>query len=117
MPKAASIDLNKTVGFFDATCPKCKARIGWHGKITDRPPCRQCGHLETINIDAEQQRMLNLDYYCKIQTIYFNHYEDLSGSEKIFVRKMYEQYPDKLYADEQMTSIQRIHDAVGAIDD
>jgi len=31
-------------GFFDATCPACGGRVGWHGEISDRPACPACGH-------------------------------------------------------------------------
>lgn len=44
-------------GCFDVVCPRCRARIGWRGAITDRPACRQCGHRpdqDTLKAAAEQ---------------------------------------------------------------
>ena len=29
----------------DAVCPACSAKIAWHGKVRDRPPCPACGHV------------------------------------------------------------------------
>ncbi len=29
---------------FDAACSECGARIGWFGRMKDRPPCPKCGH-------------------------------------------------------------------------
>jgi len=29
--------------FFDASCPKCKAHIGWSGTLSMKPPCPRCG--------------------------------------------------------------------------
>lgn len=31
-------------GFIDAQCPKCRAKIGWYGRVVDRPACHRCGH-------------------------------------------------------------------------
>lgn len=32
------------MAMIDATCPKCKKRIGWAGKMVHRPACPRCGH-------------------------------------------------------------------------
>lgn len=37
-------EVGESVGFFDAVCPKCRARIGWSGRAKDRPACHRCGH-------------------------------------------------------------------------
>jgi DNA-directed RNA polymerase subunit RPC12/RpoP len=29
--------------FNDGTCSKCKRRMGWRGKASDKPPCPYCG--------------------------------------------------------------------------
>ena len=31
-------------GFIDARCPNCDAKIGWMGRMVDRPACPKCGH-------------------------------------------------------------------------
>lgn len=33
-----------SIAFIDATCVKCRARIGWLGTALDQPACRKCGH-------------------------------------------------------------------------
>lgn len=35
-------DFSEGFGFFDGTCSKCGARIGWSGKASDMPPCKRC---------------------------------------------------------------------------
>ena len=43
--------------FIDATCPKCRARIGWHGRYADRPACQHCGHRpDQAALDSIQER-------------------------------------------------------------
>lgn len=47
------------MSFNDGRCPKCKRRVSWMGKVTDRPPC-VCGHQvdlkELEETEAEMQR-------------------------------------------------------------
>lgn len=44
--------------FFDATCEKCKKRIGWCGKATDRPACSRCGHRpDRVELEAADAKM------------------------------------------------------------
>jgi DNA-binding XRE family transcriptional regulator len=53
----------------DATCPKCGRRIGWSGKMVDRPKCRRCGHrppeseLAAADLEMEEfeKRLAALD--------------------------------------------------------
>lgn len=44
-------------GMMDSVCPKCKARIGWYGKPTDRPACPRCGEKP----DAKELEALAAD--------------------------------------------------------
>lgn len=30
--------------FIDASCPRCKAHIGWYGTVLDHPECHRCGY-------------------------------------------------------------------------
>lgn len=45
-------------GMMDATCPKCRKRIGWFGEVTDRPPCPRCGHqIPLKDLEADQKKL------------------------------------------------------------
>ena len=46
-------------GCFDATCPKCKARLSWRGKVTDRPRCWQCGHRPVDEVLKRQGQLVD----------------------------------------------------------
>ena len=41
-----------STAMFDATC-SCGRRIGWSGKVTDRPPCPSCGRRPS-DVDLER---------------------------------------------------------------
>ena len=46
------------IGFYDATCPGCRQRMGWRGSLDSRPPCPRCGFHpdpETMETAAEAQ--------------------------------------------------------------
>lgn len=44
--------------FFDASCRKCKRRIGWTGKVTDQPPCPTCGtEPDRAQLKADQDEI------------------------------------------------------------
>jgi len=104
------MDLSKAVGFFDTRCSKCGARIGWHGKLADRPPCRKCSHIETVDLSAEEKALLDGDCYCMIQDLLYEHKSELSESEKTFLINMYKKHQAKEpYNDTQISSIKRIH--------
>jgi ribosome-binding protein aMBF1 (putative translation factor) len=46
--------------FIDAVCPRCKARIGWHGRVIDRPACHRCGHqVPQADLQHDQDEMDN----------------------------------------------------------
>lgn len=104
------MNVNQITGFFDARCGKCGARIGWYGKLTDRPPCRKCSHVDTVNLSAEAKALLNGDCFCMIQTLLYEHKNELSETEKTFLVNMYKKHQAKEpYGDAQISSIKRIH--------
>lgn len=42
----------------DATCPKCRRRIGWCGTMSNRPACPRCGHRPPQpELDAAEAEM------------------------------------------------------------
>lgn len=42
----------------DATCPKCRAHIGWYGEVTDRPACHRCGHqVPREQLESDKAKM------------------------------------------------------------
>lgn len=43
----------------DATCPRCGFHIGWPGKVTDRPPCPECGHQ--VDMEALKRDQAKVD--------------------------------------------------------
>jgi len=53
-------------GFYDARCPKCGKRFGWHGRLTDKPACPRCGHRDDpaalARDEAEIERVLQDDF-------------------------------------------------------
>ncbi len=42
MTKEEKLELMQVEGWFDAQCKYCGRKIGWYGKITDKPKC-VCG--------------------------------------------------------------------------
>ena len=40
--------------FFDAGCPKCGGKIGWIGRISDKPKCPKCGHHDVVTQDEAE---------------------------------------------------------------
>jgi hypothetical protein len=105
------MDLNNAVGFFDASCEKCGKRIGWCGKLKDRPPCPRCGKVvETIVLSADEKRLIDGDAFCKVQTLYFKDQPRFSQSEQVFIRKMYRMGKDhEAYSAVQRASIDRLY--------
>jgi len=104
------MDVNQTTGFFDARCSKCGTKIGWYGTLTDRPSCRKCSHIETVNLSAEAKALLDGDCFCMIQTLLHEHKSELSETEKVFLLNMYKKHQAKEpYSDVQISSIKRIH--------
>ena len=55
------------MGFYDATCPKCKKRFGWRGSMADKPACPKCRYLDPPDPEVEErirklmEKMLNDD--------------------------------------------------------
>lgn len=46
--------------FIDASCRKCGARIGWFGRVMDRPACRRCGDRpDDAELQSDQTEMDN----------------------------------------------------------
>lgn len=60
--------------FMDATCPKCKKKIGWFGDVTDRPACPKCGHAYSRHQLEQDQRQMD-----KIKEEMFGKKEDADG--------------------------------------
>ena len=53
-------DEYETIGFMDASCRRCKARIGWYGRATDMPACNRCGHRPDVaELEHDQEEMSN----------------------------------------------------------
>jgi|ERR1700723_578777 len=49
-------------GFIDARCPNCDAKIGWMGRMVDRPDCRKCGHRPPQSeLEAADSKMDELE--------------------------------------------------------
>jgi len=47
-----------TTGYFDASCPSCFKRFGWHGGIMDCPPCPRCNHqIDRETLEHDQKVM------------------------------------------------------------
>lgn len=50
----------ETNAFIDAACPKCRAKIGWYGRVVDRPACHCCGHRPpAADLEHDQAEMDN----------------------------------------------------------
>jgi len=50
------------MSMMDATCPKCKHRIGWQGRAVDRPPCPKCGHVvRRAELEAVDRQIRELE--------------------------------------------------------
>ena len=48
----------ETKSCIDAQCPKCKAKIGWFGRVVDRPACHRCGHRPAAaDLEHDQAEM------------------------------------------------------------
>jgi DNA-binding transcriptional regulator YiaG len=46
----------------DATCPKCKKRIGWQGSMLDQPACPRCGTQAQVEDLSALQQLLDQDH-------------------------------------------------------
>jgi len=110
------------IGFFDVACPKCQKRYGWHGKITDEPPCPKCGHRITPEemTDAEFE-IRQLDIFHIVQTLYYDCREQMSTTENAFVENMHTYRSPcvkrhKKYNDTQKTNIERIAKKYGVLE-
>ena len=52
--------MSETKAFIDAVCPRCRAKIGWYGRVVDRPACRRCGHtVDRAALEHDQAEMDN----------------------------------------------------------
>lgn len=50
----------QTNNFMDASCRKCGAHIGWHGRVIDMPRCRKCGaEPDRKRLEADQAEIDN----------------------------------------------------------
>jgi len=45
--------------FYDAVCPQCRTRIGWSGRVSDRPACHRCGYRPTQTAMAREQQEID----------------------------------------------------------
>lgn len=67
----------------DASCPKCGKRFGWHGHVTDRPPCPRCAHqIPRADLEAEAGK---IDEFMRL---YDTHPKDASPADLAAMRKM-----------------------------
>lgn len=104
------MNTEEIIGFFDARCSKCGTKIGWHGTFADRPPCRKCSHIETVNLSVEAKALLDGDCFCMVQNLLYEHKHQLSETEKVFLANMYKKRLAKEeYSATQISSIKRIH--------
>ena len=108
------------IGFFDATCPKCQKRYGWHGKITNRPLCPKCGHNVTPEeMEDDEFEIKQLDTFCVVQTLLYKCREQMGQTEVAFIESMYAyrfNKKRKKYNDIQKTSIIRIAKEYGVLE-
>lgn len=45
-------------GMIDVSCPKCRRRFGWAGRVVDRPPCPRCGFMPArADLEHDQQQL------------------------------------------------------------
>lgn len=52
--------MTDTAAFIDAQCPKCRTKIGWYGRVVDRPACHRCGHrTDAADLEHDQAEMDN----------------------------------------------------------
>jgi hypothetical protein len=94
-------------GSFDARCPKCNKKIGWHGGFNDRPPCPKCGHI--VGAKRIQEKIDNLFICTLVQALYYEHKHQLAPTELTFIRNMLQQSKRlKPYTQIQAHNIQRI---------
>ncbi|MDE2102916.1 MAG: helix-turn-helix transcriptional regulator [Patescibacteria group bacterium] len=50
--------MTESHAMIDASCPKCKTRIGWYGRVVDRPACHRCGHqVPRAELERDQATM------------------------------------------------------------
>jgi ribosome-binding protein aMBF1 (putative translation factor) len=46
--------------FIDASCGKCRARIGWYGTALEHPGCRRCGWKpDPVALKHDHDEMVN----------------------------------------------------------
>ena len=100
------------VGFFDAICPKCGKRFGWHGGIIDRPACSRCGHNITPEETKDVEKSVRqLNVFRVIQKLFHECRKCMSQTELAFIKNMYDKHRRKnrkAYDEVQKRSIQRI---------
>ncbi len=49
-------------GFMDGTCPKCKKRFGWTGRVVDRPACPKCGHkVDLSELESDEREIKDFE--------------------------------------------------------
>jgi len=100
------IDIEKIVGFFDGRCPKCGKRIGWIGRLEDRPACQQCGDTGDNTPTQEQQRIAQIN--ARILSRFPGN--ALSETERIFAKNMADKTDG--YTAKQVANINRIYKSV-----
>lgn len=50
--------MEDVAGFMDASCPRCRRKIGWYGRVVDRPPCPRCGHqIDAATLEHDQAQL------------------------------------------------------------
>ena len=110
-------DYNNVIGIMDARCSKCGRRIGWHGKLSDRPECPRCKHTDTVNLSAEAKALLDGECFGMTQTLLYEYKDQLADSEKLFVLNMYKKRKGReSYSDTQISNIKRIYEKLTKFD-
>lgn len=106
------------VGFFDTSCPKCRGKYGWHGKITNKPSCPRCGHgitpqeMEDADFEIRTLKMFDI-----VRMLFREHPEQMGGTEGAFIQSMYDYHTkNKKYSDVQKESIERIAKKYGVLE-
>lgn len=46
------------MAFNDASCPKCRKKFGWIGRLVDKPACPKCGKKDKMeDLQREDEEM------------------------------------------------------------
>lgn len=106
------------VGFFDASCPVCKKRYGWHGTLTDRPACPKCGHnISPQELEDDEKQIKQTDIFCLVQRLWFECKERMAELEIAFIKNMYSKHRKKIkYNKVQLKNIKRLAIKYGVLE-